>query len=119
MKISESNLKGVYEIKLDTFTDHRGNYTEIYNYEFLKNFKIKFIQDDISTSRYSVIRGIHGDNSTWKLITCLHGAFYLIVVSFYLISILFYFSFFYYSLLQYSILTLLLHPFLDILHPLN
>ena len=34
----------------------------------------------ISTSRYSVLRGIHGDKSTWKLITCLYGAFYLIVV---------------------------------------
>ena len=80
MKIKESKLKGVYEIKLDTFTDHRGNYTEIYNHEFFSNFKIKFIQDDISTSRYSVLRGIHGDKSTWKLITCLYGAFYLIVV---------------------------------------
>ena len=49
MKIKESKLKGVYEIKLDTFTDHRGNYTEIYNHEFLRT-KIKFIQDDISTS---------------------------------------------------------------------
>jgi len=28
-----------------------------------------------------VLRGIHGDAETWKLISCLHGRFYLVVVN--------------------------------------
>ena len=43
--------------------------------------KIKFIQDDISVSKKNVLRGIHGDFRTWKLITCLEGEFILLVVN--------------------------------------
>jgi len=28
-----------------------------------------------------VLKGIHGDNKTWKLISCLFGKFYLVVVN--------------------------------------
>ncbi|MFC1574230.1 dTDP-4-dehydrorhamnose 3,5-epimerase [Candidatus Latescibacterota bacterium] len=42
---------------------------------------VKFIQDDISVSTKHVLRGIHGDQETWKLISCLHGKFYLVVVN--------------------------------------
>ena len=31
-------------------------------------------------STQGVLRGIHGDASTWKLITCLQGRFYLVVI---------------------------------------
>ena len=40
-----------------------------------------FVQDDISTSGRHVLRGVHGDTATWKLISCLHGQFYLVVVN--------------------------------------
>ena len=40
-----------------------------------------FIQDDISTSKHNVLRGIHGDAITSKLVTCLYGEFYLVVVN--------------------------------------
>tara|TARA_B100000963_G_C22430927_1_gene582119 strand:+ start:153 stop:644 length:492 start_codon:yes stop_codon:yes gene_type:complete len=80
MRLIKTKLKDIYEISLETFTDFRGKYTEIYNKKFLEKFNINFIQDDISTSRYSVIRGIHGDFKTWKLVTCLYGSFYLIVI---------------------------------------
>ena len=39
------------------------------------------MQDDISISKKKVLRGIHGDNKTWKLVSCLLGKFYLIVVN--------------------------------------
>jgi dTDP-4-dehydrorhamnose 3,5-epimerase len=42
---------------------------------------IDFIQDDISVSHRHVLRGIHGDSSTWKLISCLQGSFYMVVVN--------------------------------------
>ena len=32
-------------------------------------------------SSNNVLRGIHGDRETWKLISCLEGKFYLVVVN--------------------------------------
>jgi dTDP-4-dehydrorhamnose 3,5-epimerase len=83
MKVTSTNLKGVLLVELDTFEDHRGEYIEIYNKElYQKNdIQIDFIQDDISVSTKNVLRGIHGDNNTWKLISCLYGKFYFIVVN--------------------------------------
>ncbi len=82
--INDTNLKGVKRITPPTiFEDYRGTYVEIYNEHIYKENGINqnFIQDDISTSRRNVLRGIHGDDCTWKLISCLSGAFYLVVVN--------------------------------------
>lgn len=83
IQISKTKLKGVLKITSKPFVDHRGKYIEIYNRDFLKKkkIKLKFIQDDISVSKKNVLRGIHGDQKTWKLITCLHGEFDLLVVN--------------------------------------
>ena len=83
MKFCPTKLDGVVLIKPYVFKDFRGTYTEIYNkIIFEKNGKkIKFIQDDISISKKNVLRGIHGDKKTWKLISCLYGKFYLLVVN--------------------------------------
>jgi dTDP-4-dehydrorhamnose 3,5-epimerase len=82
-RIEKTKLNGVYKIFLTSFLDHRGSYTEIYNRNFFldNNIKIEFIQDDISVSKRNVLRGIHGDDNTWKLISCLYGEFQLIVVN--------------------------------------
>lgn len=84
MKIEKTNLSGVFLITPPTvFEDFRGQYIEIYNKEIYKKngIDIDFIQDDISVSRKNVLRGLHGDQETTKLISCLHGAFYLVVVN--------------------------------------
>jgi len=81
MKIYKTKLQKVYKIKLDSFEDHRGYYIETYNEKLYSKFKVKFLQDDISVSKKKVLRGIHGDFKTWKLITCLHGEFHLVVVN--------------------------------------
>ncbi len=77
-----TRLDGVLLIKPDFFKDNRGEYIETYNEDLYKNkgINIKFIQDDISVSIKNVLRGIHGDNETWKLISCLYGEFYFVVV---------------------------------------
>jgi dTDP-4-dehydrorhamnose 3,5-epimerase len=84
MHVQLTKLDGVKLINPPTnFEDFRGSYVELYNrrlYEEL-GISVDFIQDDISTSRRHVLRGIHGDSSTWKLISCLHGAFYLVVIN--------------------------------------
>ena len=83
MKVKKTKLKGVLTIELDSFKDFRGEYVETYNEALYKKAGIttKFIQDDISTSKKNVLRGIHGDEKTWKLISCLYGEFYLVVVN--------------------------------------
>jgi dTDP-4-dehydrorhamnose 3,5-epimerase len=86
--IEKTNLDGVLLIKPKVFEDFRGNYTMTYNQkEYLEAFKengieeISFVEDDISTSNKNVLRGIHGDVNTAKLVSCLEGKFYLVVVN--------------------------------------
>jgi dTDP-4-dehydrorhamnose 3,5-epimerase len=83
LEVSETELGGVLLIKPDVFEDHRGEYIETYNEALYKEkgIDVKFVQDDISVSTKNVLRGIHGDDCTWKLISCLHGRFYLVAVN--------------------------------------
>jgi dTDP-4-dehydrorhamnose 3,5-epimerase len=83
MVVENTRLDGVRLIKPDVFEDFRGQYVETYNEERYRNHGIdlKFVQDDISVSSRYVLRGVHGDAETWKLISCLHGSFYLNVVN--------------------------------------
>tara|TARA_Y100000310_G_scaffold335234_1_gene416751 strand:- start:60 stop:557 length:498 start_codon:yes stop_codon:yes gene_type:complete len=83
MKIKDTSLPGVKEIQLDTFEDHRGQYVETFNKALYEEFGINigFVCDDISVSDKNVLRGIHGDDKTWKLISCLYGKFYLVVLN--------------------------------------
>ena len=83
MIIEKTKLEGVLQIRLEAFEDHRGYYIETYNEDLYKQngIDVKFIQDDISVSSNNVLRGIHGDHETWKLISCLEGKFYLVVVN--------------------------------------
>ena len=81
--IEQTDLPGVLTISVNGFEDHRGCYVETYNEALYRKHGIEtsFVQDDISMSRQHVLRGIHGDAETWKLISCLHGQFYLVVVN--------------------------------------
>jgi dTDP-4-dehydrorhamnose 3,5-epimerase len=81
--LEDTDLEGVKKIIPTTFEDYRGSYTEIYNKEFMikNNINIDFLQDDISVSHKNVLRGIHGDQKTHKLVSCLYGEFQLIVVN--------------------------------------
>ena len=83
MEVYNTKLPGVRLIKPYVFEDHRGTYIETYNEaEYRRQgVDVTFIQDDISTSSQHVLRGIHGDDVTWKLVSCLHGKFYLVVVN--------------------------------------
>lgn len=81
--VEKTKLEGVLLIKPDVFEDHRGLYIETYNEKRYRDLdvSVKFVQDDISVSSRHVLRGIHGDSETWKLISCLYGKFYLIVLN--------------------------------------
>jgi dTDP-4-dehydrorhamnose 3,5-epimerase len=82
--VTKTKLDGVLLIDVATnFEDYRGEYIELYNRELYRNagIDIDFVQDDISVSTQHVLRGIHGDHNTAKLVSCLYGKFYLVVVN--------------------------------------
>lgn len=84
MEVRKTQLDGVVVICPPTiYEDFRGTYVETYNEELYQKagLGVRFVQDDISVSSRHVLRGIHGDGVTWKLVSCLHGKFYLVVVN--------------------------------------
>jgi dTDP-4-dehydrorhamnose 3,5-epimerase len=84
LSVTKTKLDGVLLIKPPTiFEDFRGQYVETYNETLYTEagITVKFSQDDISVSSRHVLRGIHGDAETCKLISCLYGKFYLVVVN--------------------------------------
>lgn len=83
MEFIKTKLEGVVLIKPDTFEDFRGTYTETYNRDLYGKNGVPqdFVVDDYSTSSKHVLRGLHGDNKTWKLIDCMHGKFYFVVLN--------------------------------------
>ena len=83
MKINKTSLESVLEIELENFEDFRGEYLESYNMReySLNGLDQEFVQDDFSISSKDVLRGIHGDEETWKLVSCIYGSFFLVVVN--------------------------------------
>ena len=63
--------------------DNRGNIYTTYNHEFYKDIlpgEIEFIHDKFALSKHNVLRGLHGDSKTWKLVSCVYGEIYEVVV---------------------------------------
>tara|TARA_R110000787_G_scaffold14880_4_gene45781 strand:- start:194 stop:697 length:504 start_codon:yes stop_codon:yes gene_type:complete len=54
------------------YFEKRGNIYTIYDSREMP-VECNFVQDKVSKSNQGVIRGFHGDNKTWKLISCLQG----------------------------------------------
>lgn len=82
MTVEKTNILGLLLVKPIIFEDHRGTFVETYNLaNYLDNgVTVNFVRDSISTSSKHVLRGVHYDNKTWKLIQCLHGKIYFVVV---------------------------------------
>ncbi|MFH1894370.1 MAG: dTDP-4-dehydrorhamnose 3,5-epimerase [Patescibacteria group bacterium] len=88
IKVFKTKLDDVLLFQLDHFEDHRGTYTSVYNKEDYTtaikkelNKDVEFVEDDYVFSPKNVLRGIHGDDRTWKLITCMLGRIYVVVVN--------------------------------------
>lgn len=67
------------------YQDERGLFFETYSSEKYqisdeRGQEIIFKEDDISISYHKVLRGLHGDKITWKLIQCLYGEVYFVLV---------------------------------------
>jgi dTDP-4-dehydrorhamnose 3,5-epimerase len=84
MRVEKTDLDGVLLITPPMLSeDFRGTNTEIYHNDvYCKNgINTNFILDSVSTSRKNVLRGIHGDDRTTKLISCLYGCIYFVVIN--------------------------------------
>ena len=81
MRVTGTELHGVLRIEPEVFTDHRGQYVEIFDSEkyLAATGGLTFVQDDISVSHERVLRGLHGDWATTKLVSVLHGEGYALL----------------------------------------
>ncbi len=85
MKVVDAVFQTVLVIEPDIFSDDRGMFYETYNkHEFraLTGYDGAFDQDNHSTSRYGVIRGIHYQlpKPQGKLVRCIEGKVWDVVV---------------------------------------
>jgi len=82
----ESNLINDVQIIIPTVSsDERGNIWSSFQESNFQNFlpnEVKFNHDKFSTSKKNVLRGIHGDTKSWKLVTCVSGKIQQVVVDF-------------------------------------
>jgi len=83
MKVENTPLDGVKLIMPDFYEDYRGTNFEAYNEAKYRDEipYAPFVVDSISTSRKHTLRGIHGDDRTTKLISCLYGTIYYIIIN--------------------------------------
>ena len=70
-------------IKPGIHEDARGNFYETYNEDayFQAGLTAKFVQDDVSNSVRGVLKGMHGDAGTYKLVQCVYGSVYAVVLN--------------------------------------
>ncbi|NJB37069.1 dTDP-4-dehydrorhamnose 3,5-epimerase [Croceivirga sp. JEA036] len=62
MKITETELKGCFIIEPSVFEDERGCFYEAFNKKKLEEalgYQVNFVQDNVSVSKYGVVRGLH------------------------------------------------------------
>ena len=71
-------MKEIKVFKSSIFKDNRGTLWT----SWLKNKKLKLVfnHDKFSISKKKVLRGLHYDNKTWKLISCVYGRVFFVVV---------------------------------------
>jgi dTDP-4-dehydrorhamnose 3,5-epimerase len=76
-------LPEVKIIKPSVFWDERGNIYSSFNEDFyleLLSLNLDFKHDKFAQSKKNVLRGLHGDHKTWKLVSCVWGSLYEVVV---------------------------------------
>ena len=67
-------------IKNSSFKDNRGFYWTTWKKGTLKN--LEFNHDKFSISKKKVLRGLHCDFKSWKLVSCIFGEVILYVINF-------------------------------------
>ncbi len=83
LQIEKTTLDGVFTVTPDVHEDQRGNFYETYNEQAYKAAGLcaSFVQDDVSASVKGVLKGMHGDAGTYKLVQCVYGAVYAVILN--------------------------------------
>ena len=81
--VNDTNLNGVKIVTTDRYEDYRGELGGVYDAEKYMSVGLdaKFVYDSVSMSYKNVLRGIHGDSETTKLVQCLYGTVYAVIVN--------------------------------------
>ena len=85
------NGKVLHELKIvqpSIYHEYRGSISTTYHSDYYdrllpankRNEGLEFKHDRYSKSKFGVLRGLHYDEKTWKLVSCLHGKIYLVVL---------------------------------------
>ncbi len=82
LRSSETPIAQVLVIEPDVFADDRGFFKEVYSKQRYAALGIEgpFVQDNVSRSRKGVLRGMHFDARMAKLVQCLQGEIFDVVV---------------------------------------
>lgn len=83
-----SVLPNVKIVQPSTYHEYRGSITTTYHSDYYdrllpaneRNDGLQFKHDRYSKSKKNVLRGLHFDDKTWKLVSCIHGKIYLVVL---------------------------------------
>ena len=76
-------IDGIWIIRNSIYNDKRGSIWSSFikkDIEVLLPKDLQFNHDKFSVSKQNVLRGIHGDNKSWKLVTCVFGSIQQVVV---------------------------------------
>ncbi len=83
-KIRKSDImQEISIIQPSISNDKRGNIWTSYIEEVIDKLlpnNINFKHDKFSRSKKNVLRGIHGDEKSWKLVTCVYGSIQQVIV---------------------------------------
>ena len=79
---------GVKIVQPSVYHEMRGEISTTYHSDYYDRLiptserekGVMFKHDRYSKSNEGVLRGLHYDNKTWKLVSCLHGKIYLVVL---------------------------------------
>lgn len=83
-----SVLPEVKIVQPSTYYEYRGSISTTYHSDYYdrllpaaeRNNGLQFKHDRYSKSKIGVLRGMHYDEKTWKLVSCIQGKIYLVVM---------------------------------------
>lgn len=85
MRFETTGIEGLGVLYPDRFSDERGSFQEVYQFERYRQAGIpaEFVQDNLSVSRRGVLRGLHFQSAPFeqaKLVQVLQGEIYDVTV---------------------------------------
>ena len=82
-KVYSKIIPDVCKITPTFFKEERGVIWTSFNYDKMRTIlpeNVNFNHDKFSKSKFNVLRGIHGDHKSWKLVSCIYGNIQQVVV---------------------------------------